>query len=183
MLPLQTEKKVSTKIQKTDSRLDRIGAFASFACAIHCLAAPIVLILLPSFAPIWTDPAAHIMLAVLVVPLAIISLSFGYRQHRRLPIPLVAGVGLVLIIGGMAAPAVAASSLPSNAAVETTLNSADCSADCCAKVTIEEGEVNVAFSFNTIITIIGSIFLALSHLWNLRLCSKLKCCGQGCATA
>ncbi|MFK7788014.1 MAG: MerC family mercury resistance protein, partial [Phycisphaeraceae bacterium] len=47
--------------------LDRLGIGASLLCAIHCLAAPFLLLLLPAAGSIWSHPAVHWILALLVV--------------------------------------------------------------------------------------------------------------------
>lgn len=175
---------MNTEGCNTKSRIDRLGAFASIACAIHCLIAPFVFLLLPSFGPIWTDPAAHIVLAFLVVPLALASVTYGYRQHRLLRIPITAGLGLILIMGGMVAPATASvppaktTTVEAKVAADKTAQNPECAADCCAKIKVEDDKIQFSIPTNTIVTIIGSIFLALSHLWNLRLCAKPKCCAS-----
>ena len=70
---------------------DRVGAAASFLCAVHCAALPFVLALLP-FVGL---ERAFVLLACM---LAAIALGRGYRRHReRLPLQLaVAGIALLV---------------------------------------------------------------------------------------
>ena len=65
---------------------DRLGAMASFLCAIHCALLPFVLTLLPLLG---------------LCMLALTSLIGGYRRHRR-PLPLsLALPGLTLLVSGV----------------------------------------------------------------------------------
>ncbi|MEM9016614.1 MAG: MerC domain-containing protein [Verrucomicrobiota bacterium] len=77
---------------------DRLGVVLSVLCAIHCAITPIFLIFLPTFGKIWSHPASHWGMALIVVPIAVWMITAGYRRHRRRWIVLtgVAGVGFVL---------------------------------------------------------------------------------------
>jgi len=76
---------------------------ASLLCLVHCLALPLLLLLMPGALGLWVrSPAFHYAALLLLVPLALASFWIGYRRHRRLcPILLgttgVAGVGLALL--------------------------------------------------------------------------------------
>ena len=65
------------------AKADRIGIGASILCAIHCAAAPFLLLLLPAFGKIWAHPMSHILVAMLVVPLAAFSIRRGYLTHQK----------------------------------------------------------------------------------------------------
>lgn len=86
--------------------LDRIGITASVACAIHCLAAPLLLLLLPTAGSIWADPMVHWVLAVLVLPLALMVIYRGYRKHGKRLTLVSAVLGAALIVAGLIAPMV-----------------------------------------------------------------------------
>jgi len=83
---------------------DRIGVFASVLCAIHCAATPFLLLFLPVFGKVWAHPASHWIMALLVVPLAGVTVATGYKRHRRRWVIAsgVLGIGFVLL--GAAAP-------------------------------------------------------------------------------
>lgn len=81
---------------------DRIGATASFLCAIHCALLPFVLTLLPllglGFLASHEFERGFVAFAVM---LAMVALVIGYRRHRRrLPL-LLAVPGLLLLIFGI----------------------------------------------------------------------------------
>lgn len=81
---------------------DRIGAAASFACAIHCAVLPFVLALLPllglSFLADHRFERGFVMFAC---ALALTSLLNGYRHHHRALPLLLALPGLLLLLCGV----------------------------------------------------------------------------------
>lgn len=94
--------------QTPDDRtwLDRIGITASVACAIHCMIAPLLLLLLPAAGSVWSDPLVHWVLAVLVLPLAVWVIYRGYCKHGK-RLTLVAAVsGSAFVVAGLIAPMV-----------------------------------------------------------------------------
>ena len=86
-------------------KADRVGIGASVLCAIHCAVAPVFLILMPTFGRIWAHPASHLLVALLVVPLAAFSIWKGYRDHQRRWIMVSAAIGILAVIVGAALPA------------------------------------------------------------------------------
>ncbi|MBU6247209.1 MAG: MerC family mercury resistance protein [Xanthomonadaceae bacterium] len=81
---------------------DRIGATASFLCAIHCAALPFVLAILPlvglEFLASHAFERGFVMFAC---ALALFSLGRGYRRHR-MPQPLTFALpGLLLLLLGV----------------------------------------------------------------------------------
>lgn len=86
--------------------LDRIGITASLACAVHCLAAPFLLLLLPAAGSAWSHPAVHWVMAVLVLPLALWVIYRGYLKHRKTWTLVAAGAGSACIVAGLILPMV-----------------------------------------------------------------------------
>ena len=73
----------SSPDSKVLAKADRIGIGASILCAIHCAAAPFLLLLLPAFGKIWAHPLSHILVAMLVVPLAAFSIRRGILPIKK----------------------------------------------------------------------------------------------------
>jgi uncharacterized membrane protein YfcA len=91
-----------TQLASANSRpwIDRLGIWASVACAIHCLLTPLLL----SFSAVFVrllpgEEAFHRKLAVIVASTAALALFYGFRKHRRVRVLLLMGAGLSLIIG------------------------------------------------------------------------------------
>lgn len=81
---------------------DRIGATASFLCAIHCALLPFVLALLPFLGlEFLADHRFERGFVLFACALALFALIRGFRRHQaRLPL-LLAAPGLVLLLLGI----------------------------------------------------------------------------------
>lgn len=81
---------------------DRIGAAASFLCAIHCAALPFVLALLPLLGlGFLADHRFERAFVVFACVLALASLLSGYRRHHRSAPLRLALPGLALLLLGV----------------------------------------------------------------------------------
>lgn len=81
---------------------DRVGATASFLCAIHCAVLPFVLALLPFMGlEFLADHRFERGFVMFACALALFALVRGYRRHRG-PLPLMlAAPGLFLLLLGV----------------------------------------------------------------------------------
>lgn len=81
---------------------DRFGATASFVCALHCAALPLLLAVLPAlglgFLANHSFERGFIAFASV---LALASLAFGFRRHRRFRAFWFLVPGVVLLIAGI----------------------------------------------------------------------------------
>ncbi|MEM6260172.1 MAG: MerC domain-containing protein [Planctomycetota bacterium] len=166
--------------------LDRVGISASVLCAIHCIAAPFLLLLLPAAGSIWSHPAVHWVLAALVVPLALWVLFKGYTRHRRRLTLTAALMGGVLILAGLIAPMIHASpimELPVPSFFGELGGGADavpaCTETCCPTITRSAAGTALAMPPGGLLTLIGSIFLVTAHGSNL-LASRNSPSGYHC---
>ncbi|MBL0164835.1 MAG: MerC domain-containing protein [Xanthomonadales bacterium] len=87
-----------------ESRVDRVGAFASMLCAIHCALLPLIFGILPALGLGFL--AGHAFEQVFVsfaIVLASISLLFGLRRHGRYRAFLFLVPGILLLVAGVLA--------------------------------------------------------------------------------
>lgn len=78
---------------------DKLAIGLSLMCAVHCLALPVLLILLPSMAALQLDNEAfHFWMAVAVFPSSIYALTMGCRQHKRYRLFFLGSIGLTLLL-------------------------------------------------------------------------------------
>lgn len=157
-----------------EERWDKIGGWASSACAIHCLISPLFFLAIPAFAEIWAHPASHALMALGVVPLAMTVVIFGYQKHRQKWVLYSALVGILLILFGSALPylpeTAEANFLDPLDAVAT-----DDPCECCPSiVTDEEGSSRLYWPPAGIASVAGSGFLIVAH-WGNRRCNN-RCC-------
>ena len=79
--------------------LDRIGVFLSATCLLHCLALPVLLTIAPiTQAGLLDEQTFHLVLLWFILPVSLIALGIGCRQHKDLLILLLGGTGLSLLL-------------------------------------------------------------------------------------
>lgn len=151
---------------------DRLGIWGSVACTIHCLIAPVLFVFLPKFASVWAHPASHALVALLVLPLAATVLRNGYRMHRRKWVAAAAIFGMGFILAGSVLPYLEKDeSSPRPADQEAPAPA--CTSCCPHVVETDDGEEELVLPAASIATVIGSIFLIVSHIGNICAC---RCC-------
>lgn len=80
---------------------DRFGATASFLCAVHCALLPLVIAALPVLGlSFLADHRYEQGFIVFATALALTSLFFGFRRHRRFGAFWFLVPGVVLLIAG-----------------------------------------------------------------------------------
>lgn len=148
------------------SAWDRTGVIASIGCAIHCMVAPVLLILAPTLGGWWVHPATHLLIAALVLPVAASALWHGFGAHAQRWILVVGGIGMALVFVGVVLPYVA----PSAAGADGVCR------DCCP--TLQKDAVTGATSLRippaSIVTMLGGLALITAHIGNIRLAGR--CC-------
>jgi len=160
-------------------KLDKLGMAASLACAIHCLAAPLLLLLLPAAGSVWAHPSVHWILAALVLPLALIVVYRGYRRHRRRSAMVAAVSGAACIAAALVMPGIIAhvppepvEALAGTGSSPTPFGVAACADACCPTFTRDASTGAFALSFppGSMAALAGSVLLILAHAINLHGC-------------
>ncbi len=159
---------------------DRIGVIASILCAIHCAATPVVFLVLPTLGDFWAHPASHWILALVVVPIALLMIRKGYRNHGRKWILPVGAIGIILVLVGAALPYAGAGSesashshLIGDGHSEGDLLHQEHGAaghdECCPTVVESpEGTSRLSIPPSSILTTAGGLFLVAIHVGNMR---------------
>jgi len=71
-------------------------------CVIHCLASPLLIILLPSLAVLQLDNEAfHIWLLMGVIPSSAFSLLMGCKQHQFYRVLVIGILGLLVLVSAV----------------------------------------------------------------------------------
>ncbi|MDX1933041.1 MAG: MerC domain-containing protein [Capsulimonadales bacterium] len=94
------EKPAADRPTATVDVLDRVGATASIACAVHCALMPLVVTLLPLIGlSFLADERVEWGLLALSATVGIVSLCLGFRTHRsrRALTLLSVGIGLASV--------------------------------------------------------------------------------------
>ena len=123
------------------SLLDRSAIGLSFLCVLHCLAVPLTLILVPSFAalPI-ADERVHLLLVLLVLPTSTVALTLGCRRHGLKHILAwgLTGISILVLAAGL-------------------------------------GEGFLGEYGEKILTVVGSVLVAVGHILNFKCCRSASC--------
>jgi len=148
--------------------LDRTGVCASVGCALHCAAAPLLMLTVPALDGIWAHPLTHLLIAGLVLPVATFALRRGYREHGSRWIVAAGGLGMLLVLLGALWPF-----LPDSHAILATDGSGATCHDCCPSIAVDEhtGDWSFRVPFASLVTLLGGIALVTAHLGNLRHCA------------
>lgn len=80
------------------SLLDRIGAYGSLLCAIHCALLPLVIAVLPSLGvAAWLGSGFEEAFVLFATGLGLFSMLWGYRRHRAVQALSLMLPGLVVL--------------------------------------------------------------------------------------
>ncbi|MBT4160299.1 MAG: MerC domain-containing protein [Gammaproteobacteria bacterium] len=78
--------------------LDTIAVVLSGVCMLHCLALPLVLTIFPILnIALLDEPTFHLIMIVFILPISLVALTIGCRQHKDPLTMILGGVGLVVL--------------------------------------------------------------------------------------
>lgn len=77
--------------RKPNKTLDAIGVVCSGACVLHCLSLPIAALVAPTFLSYFESEWIHLLLLVLVIPIAAISFYTQKKVHEQ-EAPMILGI-------------------------------------------------------------------------------------------
>jgi len=85
-------------LPKYTGTLDKFAVSASALCAVHCLSLPLLLGVFPALgATFFGQEAFHVLLLWFVIPLSVVSLSIGVRQHKSGAVAILGLAGLTIL--------------------------------------------------------------------------------------
>jgi MerC mercury resistance protein len=83
------------------ARIDLVGTCVSLVCALHCLTAPFLVTVLPvAGMGVFLGGSLEVLFILASVALAISSLCWGFRRHRRWQVLIVLGAAVTMIAVG-----------------------------------------------------------------------------------
>ena len=78
---------------------DKMAIGLSLICTIHCLAFPLIIVLLPNLAALQLDNEAfHLWMVLAVIPTSAFALTVGCKQHKKYSLIPVGLAGLTCLI-------------------------------------------------------------------------------------
>lgn len=83
-------------------RWDAAGMTASFLCVMHCVASPVIAMIVPVIA--LNEGTTHAVLALAVLSFGLLAFVPGYRRHGRPDVIALGAMGVLLIWGSVLLP-------------------------------------------------------------------------------
>ena len=81
---------------------DRAAISFSLLCAIHCLAFPLAVVLIPTLAALpLQGEAFHLWMVILVIPTSVLALTIGCKKHKRHRVAIIGTIGLSILVSAL----------------------------------------------------------------------------------
>ena len=78
---------------------DKLSICLSICCILHCIALPVVILVLPGLASYWiSDENVHVVLVLLAIPISLFAMGVSLRKHHNYKCIALAGAGLALLV-------------------------------------------------------------------------------------
>ena len=89
---------MSSYTNTLQSIADKASIGLSVLCALHCLALPLVVVLLPSLVALGLeDESFHLWLVIVVIPVSAYALVMGCSKHRRMGVLYIGLLGMGIL--------------------------------------------------------------------------------------
>lgn len=77
---------------------DKLSICLSVCCILHCIALPVVILVIPSVASFWiNDENVHAILVLLAIPISLFAMVKSLRKHHNYKCISLAVIGLLLL--------------------------------------------------------------------------------------
>ena len=81
---------------------DKLSICLSLCCILHCIALPVIILMIPSFASLWiNNEKVHIILVLFAVPISLFAMAKSLRIHHNYKCISLAVIGLSLLVGAI----------------------------------------------------------------------------------
>ena len=81
---------------------DKFSICLSMCCIMHCLALPVLIVLLPSISSLWiNDEIVHVYLVLLAIPISLFAMVKSLKVHNNYKCISLAVIGLLLLIAAI----------------------------------------------------------------------------------
>ena len=81
---------------------DKLSICLSLCCILHCIALPVIILIIPSFASLWiNNEKVHVILVLFAVPISLFAMAKSLRVHHNYKCISLAVIGLSLLVGAI----------------------------------------------------------------------------------
>ena len=89
-----------TQVKKQFS--DKLAICLSLCCILHCIALPVIILMIPSFASLWiNNEKVHVILVLFAVPISLFAMAKALRIHHNYKCISLAVIGLSLLVSAI----------------------------------------------------------------------------------
>lgn len=89
---------------------DKLSISLSILCALHCLALPIIITMLPAtFGVFLESEAFHLWMVIAVIPVSLYAFTLGCKKHRNYSVITMGVIGLAFLVSALVLEEVLAS--------------------------------------------------------------------------
>ena len=89
-----------TQVKKQFS--DKLSICLSLCCILHCIALPVIILMIPSIASLWiNNEKVHVILVLFAVPISLFAMAKSLRIHHNYKCISLAVIGLCLLIAAI----------------------------------------------------------------------------------
>ena len=152
---------------------DKLSICLSLCCILHCIALPVIILMLPSFASLWLNSEkVHVILVLFAVPISLFAMAKSLRVHHNYKCISLAVIGLSLLVGAIFMHDINFDSESSHIAhVEDTHHKEARHIEATHNEGAEHGHHEhggIGEILETIFTVLGGLILLGAHYLNIR---------------
>ena len=81
---------------------DKLSICLSLCCILHCIALPVIILMIPSFASLWiNNEKVHVILVLFAVPISLFAMAKSLRVHHNYKCISLAVIGLSFLVSAI----------------------------------------------------------------------------------
>ena len=152
---------------------DKLSISLSLCCILHCIALPVIILMIPSFASLWiNNEKVHVILVLFAVPISLFAMAKSLRVHHNYKCISLAVIGLSLLVVAIFMHNINFGSENSHIAHEEATHHEEAGHEEAAHHEEDEHghheHGGIGETLETVFTVLGGLILLCAHYLNIR---------------
>ena len=152
---------------------DKLSICLSLCCILHCIALPVIILMIPSLASLWiNNEKVHVILVLFAVPISLFAMAKSLRIHHNYKCISLAVIGLSLLASAIFMHDINFGSEGSHIAQEEATHHEEVGHEEAAPHEEDEHghheHGGIGETLETIFTVLGGLILLGAHYLNIR---------------